>query len=340
MIINVLINYKKEFYSSIALMRENKLSMNFEQLKLFGQDYQIEFRFTNFHDISFFGNDFKDQVFLYTSSEDPGLLYKSYIEDVIMGLKLQGATLIPDLHLMHAHHNKVFMEMLRDIILKEIDTGISSQHFGTLEDFRQSESKILIPSVIKKSAGAASSGIAMLKTKRDLKTIPLKFSRSFNLKLFLKRILHIWSFYSNYRNKFIVQNFIPGLNGDFKILVYWDKYYILGRQTRKNDFRASGSGRFNFNVDVPDGILNFAEKIKTLLNVPVVSLDIAFNGIRFFLLEFQCLNFGTITLEKSSRYFLRVDKIWKEIRDTSIMEKEFVRSIAAFLNQSSVKSVR
>jgi hypothetical protein len=122
--------------------------------------------------------------------------------------------------------------------------------------------------------------------------------------------------------------------------VYWDKYYILGRQTRKNDFRASGSGRFNFNVDVPDGILNFAEKIKTLLNVPVVSLDIAFNGIRFFLLEFQCLNFGTITLEKSSRYFLRVDKIWKEIRDTSIMEKEFVRSIAAFLNQSSVKSVR
>lgn len=335
MVINILTNYKMEFFSSIALMKEKKLSMNIELLKLYGKEYQLEFKFIPFHEIYFAKNDFKGQVFLYTSSEDPDLLYKSYIEDIIMGLKLQGAILIPDLHFFRAHHNKVFMEILRDILLQKIDTGISSQHFGTFEDFELSKNKVCLPSVIKKASGAGSSGVALLRTEKDLNRIPSQFSRSFDLKLSLKRILKLWSFYSNYRNKFIIQNFIPGLSGDFKILIYWDKYFIISRKTRKNDFRASGSGNFDFNVIPPDGIFDFAEKIHSLLHLPIVSLDIAFNGERFFLIEFQCLHFGTATLEKSSRYYLRINNAWERINETSILEKEYVRSIASFLNQKS-----
>ena len=42
---------------------------------------------------------------------------------------------------------------------------------------------------------------------------------------------------SKYRKKFIVQNFIEDLSNDWKILVFGKKYYILCRETRKNDFR-------------------------------------------------------------------------------------------------------
>jgi len=49
-----------------------------------------------------------------------------------------------------------------------------------------------------------------------------------------------------HRSKFIVQEFIPDLSNDWKVLVFWDKYYVLRRKNRPNDFRASGSGLFSF----------------------------------------------------------------------------------------------
>jgi glutathione synthase/RimK-type ligase-like ATP-grasp enzyme len=219
-IINVLTNHKMEFYSSMALLKEKKLSMNIELMKQYSSEYQIEFKFMNFQEVSFIGVNYKNQIFLYISSEDPDLLYKSYIEDIVMGLKLQGAILIPDLFLFKAHHNKVFMEILRAILLNKIDTGITSQHFGTLEDFEKYKHLVSLPSVIKKASSTGSHGVELLKTRRDLNKIPYRISRSFNIKESFKRILGIWSPFSNYRNKFIIQNFIPGLSGDFKIYIY------------------------------------------------------------------------------------------------------------------------
>lgn len=46
---------------------------------------------------------------------------------------------------------------------------------------------------------------------------------------------------SLYRNKFILQSFIPDLANDWKKVIFGDKYYVLTRHVKKNDFRASGS---------------------------------------------------------------------------------------------------
>ena len=137
--------------------------------------------------------------------------------------------------------------------------------------------------------------------------------------------------YSNYRKKFVIQNFIPGLSGDYKVLVFGDKYYALSRQNRDNDFRASGGGRLNFDPDLPDGIFDFAKTVFDALEVPILSLDIAYDGRRFYLIEFQCLNFGTATLEYSTHFYRLEEGSWVRHDETSILEKEFITSLKMFI---------
>ncbi len=81
--------------------------------KYFSQ-HNINPKFINLSDVNFRKNNFTNQFILYTSSEDEGYFYKSYIEDIVLGLQLSGARVIPDFKYLRANNNKVFMEILRD----------------------------------------------------------------------------------------------------------------------------------------------------------------------------------------------------------------------------------
>ena len=67
----------------------------------------------------------------------------------------------------------------------------------------------------------------------------------------------------------IIQTFIPGLQGDYKVLFFGDKYYMMYRKNREHDFRASGSGNF-FPVPENDheGLLNFARRVSKEIRLP------------------------------------------------------------------------
>ena len=138
---------------------------------------------------------------------------------------------------------------------------------------------------------------------------------------------------SKFRKKFLVQNFIPGLKNDWKVLVYGDKLYTLNRSTRKNDFRASGSGLFNYERTLPEGLLDFADEVVKSFNLPQLSLDIAFNGKEFILIELQALYFGTKTIEYAPFYFKKDNGIWNIIEEKSILEKVYAESISNFIKQ-------
>ena len=147
--------------------------------------------------------------------------------------------------------------------------------------------------------------------------------------------------YKNYqresvnRRKFLVQSFVSGLANDWKILCFDKKYYIISRSIKEGDFRASGSGMFDFCDELPNGILDFAEKIYTHLNVPNVSIDVGYDGKEFYLFEFQCLYFGTTVIEKSPFYFTREQSDWVIHREKSILEKEYVVSIVEHIKKLS-----
>jgi glutathione synthase/RimK-type ligase-like ATP-grasp enzyme len=189
--------------------------------------------------------------------------------------------------------------------------------------------------VIKTAKGAMSKGVALSVNKTDLIQKAKKISRSRNW------FSELWNFKntfkykgfipdSKYRNKFVIQNFIPGLDSDWKILIYGLKYYALKRNVRKNDFRASGSGLLKFTPEIPNGILDFAKLVYQTIDVPQLSIDVAFDGNDFHLIEFQALYFGSYTLESSPFYYL-YNKGWNLINEKSVLESVFADSVVQYI---------
>lgn len=333
--LSILLDYRNTFYSST---RKVAGSMDVQKIKdLFeGKGYDVEIE--KFLNIDFRSSKYTGSFILYQSSEDPDLRYKDYIEDVLLGLMLKGAILIPDFHKFRAHHNKVFMEILRDVSEFSLIQNIVSEKYGTLDEFRDSLKKHIFPSVIKPGFGSKSSGVGLAQSVEESLQISRKIARSYsliNLKRFIRGILsgRGHKSISNYRKKFIVQNFVPGLSHDYKILVYDNRFYVLRRDNRSGDFRASGSGLLSFPKDIPNGLLDYAEKIFHFFNTPFISLDIAVRNNEIFLLEFQFLSFGQYALEKSSFFFRKMASRWVKIEETPDLEKIFVDAVDVYINK-------
>jgi glutathione synthase/RimK-type ligase-like ATP-grasp enzyme len=285
----------------------------------------------------------KEYTFIYTSSEDINYYYKSFIEDVILYLEKNGAFVIPSYSYLRANNNKVYMELMR-ISLKLDNDSLKTKIYGCYEEYLNDFDKLKFPIVYKKSEGAMSKGVGISYTSNHLENKIKNISRTKNI------FNELWELgrsfkhkgyitKSKYRKKYIIQSFIPNLDGDYKILIFANKYYVLKRSTKKNDFRASGSGIRNYSENLPTNLLNFAKDVFDKMGVPMASMDIAYDGTKFHLIEFQCVYFGTYTLIFSKFYweFDSTSNTFKIIHSDSILELEFARSVCYFIEQNQPK---
>jgi hypothetical protein len=332
----LLTDYRKQFYEAV---RSRGASLDVDRMGRYFADKGYRLSVKQFREVDFRATDHKGVMVLYQSSEDRGLLYKDYIEDILLGLMLQGAILIPDFIKFRAHHNKVFMEILRSVSGSQGGSGsrILSKGYGTYEEFEQDTVFQAENLVMKPASGARSAGVRLVKGRPAQLKYARRLSSSFHLMDYLK--IKINSFIrkdyrrkSWHRRKFLVQEHVPGLEGDYKVLVYGKKIYVLHRKNRKNDFRASGSGIFTYPATPPPGLLDYAFDVFSSFHVPFVSLDIARHGAGYVLIEFQFLSFGNYTLERSSFHFTRTDKhTWEKVEEAPDLEREFVNSVIGFV---------
>ena len=288
-------------------------------------------------------DDLRNYAILYTSSEDKGNFYKSYIEDVVLHLERNGMRMIPGYDLLRAHNNKVYMELLRKKLGHFWDDSLDSRVFGSLEELEHVVHLLEFPSVVKRFDGSLSRGVFLARDKKGLREVVKKISRvrfpKEDIKDRLRPIRHRgYVKESTNRNKFVIQRFIPGLINDWKILVYGKRLYILTRHNRENDFRASGS-HCNYlagsKSKMPEGILDFALKVRDGLNVPHVSLDVVYDGTRFHVVEFQAIYFGTSTVNMSDVYFEKTDSVWRQFKNDLSIEQLYVDGIDWFLKHEN-----
>lgn len=337
--IYLLTDYRDTFYSNVTKARKVYSSLDINVLKQLFANEGWTLEVMRFADINFSSHQMSGKYVLYQSSEDNGGLYKSYIDDVVYALHMQGVKLIPHYPLFKAHHNKVFMELLRSVIGETNLQSLDSRSLGALDELYLHKD-MGYPIVIKSSAGAGSSGVKLVNNYAELLSAAKKISSSFSIKewinsarLRLKGIHKRIVPHSLYRNKFILQQFIPGLKGDSKILVFNNKYYVLNRRNRKDDFRASGSGLFQWPETVSDEMLNFAKSCFEAFDAPCASFDIGYDGEKYYLIEFQFLSFGPLTLVGSTQFFTLQNKSWVIERRESDYPTELVKSIVAYINK-------
>ncbi len=296
--------------------------------------YNLQYRY--FSDIEF-DSTYNNQFIIYTSQEDPGYYYKSFIEDIVYALEMNGAITIPSYKFLRANNNKVFMELLRKLYLPE-KYHLQVMFYGTYEELKRDINNISLPCVLKMAEGAVSKGVFFASSKRELLKKVKKVARTPCFYEEIKDILRLVKYNgykrkSLYRKKFIIQEFIPDLANDWKVLVFWDKYYVLRRKNRPNDFRASGSGLFSFDEIVDSRLLDAAKEIRRIFDVPMISLDLAISKNRVFLIEFQFLYFGTLILEKSPFYYINNNGNWEKIIEKSSLEDIYSYSIVSYIEE-------
>lgn len=320
--------------------------MDLQLLKSAFTDAGFEVEYVPFSKVNPADVFWKDSVVSYTSSEDIGLIYKQYIEDIVLSLSKAGAEVIPRFEFLRANNNKVFMELLRDLLPGNNRGNLSSYHFGTLEELETKASEIKYPAIIKGYFGAMGRNVFLAHDLNELQKIvrrKISFKSPFMLRIkeYLRQVKHKgYQRDSFFRGRFVVQRFIPGLKNDWKVYFFGNKAFVFYRPVfPEREFRASGGGydnyKYGIDANAPDGLLDFGWQIFRELRVPNISMDIAWDGDLFYLLEFQCVYFGTAGILKrySSECFLKDGAAWSVIDNEGNIEKAYAESIVWFLRQ-------
>lgn len=332
------------------------MGLDFHKIKSFLQQLspEIEVEIAELYKVANDLSVLEEGSFLFFSSSYDNS-YRKYICDVVRYISQvrPDIGLIPNYDMLLAHENKGYQELMKKILAIEEPSG---DYFGDLSDFDPSIHS-RFPYVVKLLEGAMSSNVFLVESYKDLER-KLKARRNKNLRYDLKRLLKNYVINRKYRvdadgfsrrnydeffqtrTPFIIQDYVKELTHDYKVLVFGDKYYPLKRYVRDNDFRASGSGKFVY--EPPSfAVLDYCRKIYDLLNVPFVSLDIAERQGNCYLIEFQGIGFGPVTLENSEGYYCKCgskdEKGWRFVREEADLERSYAEAIFAYVVNSPAK---
>lgn len=260
---------------------------------------------------------------------------KQYLNDIVSIAALTcNARFLPRPELLIAHENKGVQALLGKTLALQIPE----------QKYRLTSEVLERTVVVKHVTGAGSQMVfvaercetyknKLLKTGLILLTVRDLF---FYLKFPIKRLLR-WKYftkeYIQYNSRYfrhVTQSLLASPGFDFKVLVFYDRVYVLKREQRAGDFRASGSGRFEF-VRPSLELVDFALDFRKTLETPYVSLDVIQNGGEISCIEFQCAHFGPYAqMYAKACYTIINDELVEYNNDLSI-EQNYVYAISKFL---------
>lgn len=331
----VLVDYKGEFFPrhKREVRGTDLLSLSQELAK-----QGITLEVLPFAELDLRSRSFQGVPVFYQSSQDPDLHYKGYIEDLLWGLELQGARLIPGLPFMRAHHNKVMMEILRDLCPIEEVRSLRSRVFGTYEDFLGAAHGLSYPLVLKISDGDSARGVEMVKDPREASRVARRLMRSAhprdvwdNARRWAKNVSI--KPHSLHRRKLIAQPFIPGLDHDYKVVWMGSRVFLETRSTRPNDFRASGSGMRDFPEHAPARILELVDRVGLASGSAYASIDLMMQGGQVHVGEMQFLRFGTTPVVLAPHAWERASDGWVSVPGPFVWEAELARAMMESLTR-------
>jgi glutathione synthase/RimK-type ligase-like ATP-grasp enzyme len=292
----------------------------------------------------------ENAAIFYAFSQKPNV--RRYIGDLMAFLDNGTNRLIPSRELLFCHENKGYQEFYKR---RRGIVSLPSWYFSRPE---QTEGVDLpFPLVLKDVCGSNGKAVYLAEDRPRLRRLLKKhFSRySFpvRLDLFRRRYLRKkkqYAEYPDYTNEadmqqyrpyirqdknFILQAYVPDLSSDYRVLAVQDRYFVMRRKNRTNDFRASGSKKFEFHFDLDTALLDFARDVYTRCDTPFLSMDLCESRGRFYLIEFQALHFGTSVIKKNHGYWTRSEKTWSFVEVQSEIEDTMVYGLVTYLKSRS-----
>lgn len=278
-----------------------------------------------------------DENCYYLCGSHQNTTVKQYYDDVL-DVPHISPRVIPARRLIRAHDNKGYQGMLA----KSLGLAFTDQRY-----YVDQQNQGAFPLVAKSISGAGSKGVYLCSDNADY----FKFLRSSKLwdstvnqvfqysKAKLKDLLKKGSYrrekieFHQPRVRHVHQSYLPNLDFDYKVLVFMDKCFVLKRWVRDNDFRASGSGKFEF-ITPDESLLEFALDFRKKVNTPYVSLDIVEVGDGYQCIEYQCVHFGPYTQINAPHYYIKSSEAWETCNNDTLLESLIAESVVQYLSES------
>jgi len=275
--------------------------------------------------------------------------YRNYIQDVVYQLS-KNNRVIPSFDLLKCHENKGFQELYKQEIGLH---SLQASYYTSLQevDF----DSLILPVVLKTTFGSNGKGVFLIKSKDDFKKtanrLVKKNSIATQVDLFRRKYLRKKKFkeypefsdsrdYQEYKeyikdeNNFILQQFVPDLDFDYRVLIAYNRYYVVKREVKAGDFRASGAKKFRFSKEPDISLLDFSKGIYQKFDTPFLSIDVLCNETDYYLGEFQALHFGVNVISKSPGWFGLSDRnSWVFHEEKPNIEKVISHTLISYLQQ-------
>lgn len=243
--------------------------------------------------------------------------YRHLVNSIVPVLENIGVRLIPSCVHLLAYENKTLQTALASALSLAMP---ETRAVATYEEFIRAAEVMGLPLVIKNPHGFASAGVRLITSQDELKQV--------GYEVFSERQVGTKGI-----GMLIVQKYLPQLKGDWKIIVLGNHAASLYRLVRPDDFRASGSGLFEFRR-ASDHVLDFAMSVKHKLSAPWVSCDIAETEDGPILIEFQVVHFGTTTIDKAPEHYLKLAAGWKTVAGAVPSEKVMAEAVLESINMA------
>lgn len=293
----------------------------------------IEVEFLEFEELQNVVDNEPETYYLCGSSQHFEI--KRYLDDVI-DRDVFANNLIPDRRLIKCHDNKGYQGLLAK------DLGLKFVPQKYYVEARELDKKFVIKSI----SGAGSKGVILCDNKKDLqKFLHRRISERIGFRrlgyylraAYRKAIKKEWAKaaleYYTPKETYAVQELVKGLSHDFKVLVFMDSCFVLKRGTRDNDFRASGSGKFEF-IEPEEKLLDFSRKFRVKLKSPYISLDVVQGDDgEYQCIEFQCAHFGPYTQMNAPFYYKYINGQWIKLDNDTVLEEIISESIYDFIRK-------
>lgn len=343
----ILVTDKNNFFGQT---RKPWVSIKTDAFVQYLKEFDINANITNFHKL--INSEIPSGKTIFYHFSQKGNL-RNFILDSVDILSKSGNRVIPSVDLLKCHENKGYQVLLKK---SRNISDLNSFYFSSIDEIRNYNLKY--PIVIKTIDGSNGKGVYLCHNSTDVKRKLDNFSKLSifeKLDLFRRKFLRMkknipgypeysniedFQLYKDYitpQKRFIAQQYIPNQNYDFRVTVIYNRYFVMKRFNRKNDFRASGSKDFDFDFEIDIKLLNKSKSIKEKFpDSPYLSLDLIFdsNDNKYKLIEFQALHFGVSSIIKNSYYF-QFEKEWEKIENKESLEMHFAWGLWKYLMENT-----
>ena len=287
-------------------------------------------------------------IIVYSFSQIENIRY--YLKDLAEILLLGNNLLLPSYELLLCHENKGYQELYKQRLGVTNPWGCYMSSLEALEHYQ-----LHYPLVLKSVYGSNSDGVFLVRNEKELRKRVSQMEDNLSLYdrmgLFRrkyvrsKRSIPGWENYHLDSDKlqyeryitphirFVLQEFIHGLDCDYRVIVLWDKFYVSRRLTRRGDWRASGTKLFTYDNEPNLPILNYAKEFFQKVGLPALAMDLGIADGKIQLFEFQSSHFGISPIKNGPGYFRHEDGNWVFTAHKGVYEIDLARAIGLFLQE-------